>query len=383
MLTLMVLLGVSACRLNDGPSTGPGSPGDLVIWKVPSDNTGGDPLMPAANADRSMVYFATSDSRLKKIRGSDGHVIWDVSVSGPGDARLGLNSVVSGGHVVVTKIDLLAFDTTTGAARWKYIAPDLNESGYSTIVADDSTVYAAGRIAHIYAIDSRTGTARWILDLTEGLGDTMGALNPSLADGTVYVCTRRLEAPLRGTLWAIDASNGVVRWRYQFTPELPQQGSRCFGNTAVWRDLVIQPQEDGRVFAFDRATGEVRWIAPRVHDVSLSLGDLPYAAAGTSVVLVTSQADVGGIYAYDAATGKELWRRTDIGGSLLPPTIDGDIAYVDHGWIYASYELPTGKVRWQTPGSVSQPGTFLKGRPVIAQDRIFLGGWDGSYALKR
>lgn len=332
-----------------------------------------------------MVYFVTPEYRLKKIRGSDGRVMWDVPVAGSGGTLPWKNSVVSGGHVIVTRADLFAFDTTTGSLKWTYVAPDLNESGYSPVVADDSTVYAAGRIAHIYAIDSRTGTARWILDLREGLGEDMGALNPSLADGTLYVCTRRMTAPfpLTGTLWAIDASSGVVLWRHQFTPELPQQGARCFGNPAVWQDLVIQPQEDGRVFAFDRATGAVRWIAPRVHDVDRSLGDIPFAAAGTSVVLVTSQADRGGIYAYEAATGKELWRRTDIGTSFVPPTADGDVAYVDYGWIFASYELSTGKVRWQTPQSVQHPATPLKGRPVIAGDRIYVAGRDGSYALKR
>lgn len=330
-----------------------------------------------------MVYFGTTGNRLKKIRGSDGRVMWDVA--GPGLSLTGLNSVVSGGHVVVPWVDLFAFDTATGSQKWTYVAPDLNESGYSPVVADDSTVYAAGRIAFIYAIDSRTGIARWILDLREGLGDELGALDPSLADGTLYLCTNRMTAPLplTGTLWAIDASNGVVIWRHEFTPELPQQGARCFGNAAVWQDLVIQPQEDGRVFAFDRATGTVRWIAPRVHDVARSLGDIPFAAAGTSVVLVTSQADRGGIYAYEAATGKELWRRTDITGSLLPPTVDGDVAYVDHNWIFASYELSTGKVRWQTPQSWQQPATPLVGRPVIAGDRIYVAGRDGSYALKR
>lgn len=372
-----------ACRLNDGSSTGPGGAGGLVIWKVPSDNPKGTPHAPAANADRTMAYFVTPEYRLRKIRGSDGKLIWDVPVGSPRLTFLGWNAVVSGGNVIVVKTDLFAFDTTTGAARWTYVAPDLNESGYSPIVADDSTVFAAGRVAQIYAVDSRTGIARWILDLREGRGDAMGALNPSLADGTLYVCTRTIEGPSIGSLWAINASNGVVRWRHRFTPELPQQGARCFGDAAVWRDLVIQPQEDGRVFAFERATGTVRWIAPRVHDVTLSWGDMRFAAAGAATVLVTSQAVRGGIFAYDAATGTELWRRTDVGGSLGTPAIDGDIAYVDHGWIYASYEMSTGKVRWQTPASFLQPEAPFKARPVIARDRIYVAGRDGSYALKR
>lgn len=351
---------------------------------MPSDRVDISPYEPTANADRSVAYFVSVEYRVQKIRGRDGRVIWQSQAAGlPSAFRAGGSMVASGGNVIVGNVDLFAFDTTNGRPAWSYTAPDLDETGYSAIVADDSTVFSAGRTARVYAIDAHGGHARWILDLREGEGSAIGALNPTLFDGILYVCTRRVMNPLTGTIWAIDASTGVVRWRHRFAPELPQQGSRCFGHATVWKDLVIQPQEDGRVFAFDRATGGVRWIAPRAHDVNVSAGDIPYAAAGATAVLVTSQAGRGGIYAYDPATGREIWRREDIGGSLHPPAIDGDVAYVDHGWIYASYELSTGRVRWQTPRSWLDPETPYKGRPVIAKDRIYVAGRDGSYALRR
>jgi outer membrane protein assembly factor BamB len=288
--------------------------------------------------------------------------------------------VLSGGKAIVTGLDLFAFDTTTGRASWTYAAADHDDVGYSSIVADDTTVFAPSRTARLYALDSRTGTARWIVDLREG-GTDVGAFNPTLADGTVYVCTLTYTGPLRGKLWAIDARTGAVRWRHAFTPELPQQGSRCFGHTAVWQDLVIQPQEDGRVFAFERATGAVRWIAPRVH-VTRSLGDRGYATAGASIVIVTSQANEGMLVAYDPATGTERWRYKSNSGSMFPAVIHGDVAYVDHGWIFASYEANTGALRWQMPLTVLDPETPFKGRPIVAGDRLYVAGRDGSYALK-
>jgi outer membrane protein assembly factor BamB len=372
-------LGVLSCR--DGVGPAPVPPSGRVLWKVPSGASEGMPHEPAANADRSMAYFVTTQYRLRKIRGSDGRLIFDVRVGAQRSTPPGWNVVLSGGNAVVAKVDLFAFDTTFGLASWTYVAPDLDETGYSSIVADDSTVFAPSRTARLYAIDSRTGTARWILDLREGNPD-VGAFHPTLADGTVYVCTLTYAGSLTGALWAIDATNGVVRWRYQFTPELPQQGSRCFGHPAVWRDLVIQPQEDGRVFAFERTTGTVRWIAPRVHDVTRSTGDKGYASAGDSIVIVTSQANEGMLVAYDPATGVERWRYTPNSGSMFPALIEGDVAYVDHGWIFASYDANTGALRWQTPQSVREPGTTLKGRPIVAGDRIYVAGRDGSYALK-
>lgn len=369
-----------AGMLSCGDGTGPTPLNGRVIWRVASGSPADMPHEPAANGDRSMVYFVTPQYRLKKVRGSDGRVIWDFPVGAPRATPPGWNVVLSGGNAVVAKVDLFAFDTTSGVASWTYVAPDLDETGYSAIVADETTVYAASRTARLYAIDSQAGSARWILDMRDGAD--LGAFRPTLANGTVYVCTLTYGGAPRGALWAVDATNGAVRWKHAFTPELPQQGSRCFGHPAVWQDLVIQPQEDGRVYAFERETGTVRWIAPRVHDVTRSSGDQAYAAASESVVIVTSLANEGMIVGRDPETGAELWRHVPNGGSLFPAVIAGDVAYVDHGWIFASYDANTGALRWQTPLSVLEPETPFKARPIVATDRIYVAGRDGSYALK-
>ena len=379
-MTVIGLAVAGAGLLSCGEGTGPTTLNGRVLWKVPSGASGVMPHEPVANGDRSMVYFVTPQYQLKKLRGSDGQVVWDSPVGTLVETPPGWNVVLSGRNAVVTALDLFAFDTTSGVASWRYVAPGDDDAGYSSIVADQATVYAPSRTGRLYAIDSESGAARWIVDLREG--KDVGAFHPTLADGTVYVCTLTYLAPLTGTLWAIDATNGSVRWKHAFTPELQQQGSRCFGHPAVWQDLVIQPQEDGRVFAFERATGTIRWVAPRVHDVARSATDKGYATAGESVVIVTSRANEGMIVGRDPQTGAELWRHVANGGSLFPAVIAGNVAYVDHGWIFASYDANTGALRWQLPLSVLEPETPFKARPVVATDRIYVAGRDGSYALK-
>jgi outer membrane protein assembly factor BamB len=184
-------------------------------------------------------------------------------------------------------------------------------------------------------------------------------------------------------MWALDAATGAVRWFYRFTPELPDQGATCYGYPAVWHDLVIEPQLDGRIFALDKTSGEVRWSAPRVHELEHSLGDMRFASVGGNTLLVTNSALPPMIVAYDPATGTELWRNAHGGGSLFPAVLDSTTAYVDHGWIFASYELATGKLRWQTREGIGMPDPPIMGRPIIAGDRIYVAGRDGSYALKR
>jgi outer membrane protein assembly factor BamB len=280
-------------------------------------------------------------------------------------------------------VNVRAFDTTSGTLRWTY-GPVLGENtGTSPLVANDSTVFAAGFAGFMHAINANTSVARWVTDLREG-STHISAFNPTLSDNEVYVCTKDFDAnPSRGTIWALDARTGSVRWKHAFSPEMPNQGSACFGFAAIWHDLVIQPHEDGRVFAFDRSNGQVRWVAPRVHNTEGSLNDMRWASAGGGIVLVTSNAHAGMIVAYDAATGVERWRRTEWGGSLYPPVLDDQVAYVDHGWIFASYDLQTGKTRWQTPRTTEDPEAVFKGQAVIAGDRIFVAGRNGSYALRR
>ncbi|WKW11041.1 PQQ-binding-like beta-propeller repeat protein [Pseudogemmatithrix spongiicola] len=357
-----------------------GTDGDpRVLWRVPS---GADarPHEPVANADGSMVYFLNSAYRLQKIRATDGHVVWDRSGGVPRQNGASWNLVRSAHVVVAPRVDLYAFDTTSGQPAWTYVDPELDETGYSTIAADSQTVYAASRLGKIHAVAAGSGTARWIVDLKTG-EVSVGALRPTLHHSLLLVCSRTLDGPSRGTLWALNTADGSVRWRYDFQPELPGQGSACFGHAASMGDVAIQAQEDGRVFAFELSTGVVRWVAPRVHDVTSGLGDSRYAAAGSGVFVVTSIADRGLVVAYDPVDGREIWRYTENGGSPSPALIADGSVWVDHGYRYASYDAATGRLLWQTPAVFGAPPTVYSGRPVVGADRIFVAGRDGSYAL--
>src|SRR5258708_1694554 len=126
--------------------TTPPTPGQ-VFWRVPTSPPTDPlqlPLSPVANADRSMVYFATDDNRLRKIRGSDGHVVWEVPAGAIAPVVPGMNAVLSASVVALAKVDIVAFDTATGAPRWLYQPADLEETGDDPLAANDSTIFAAG-----------------------------------------------------------------------------------------------------------------------------------------------------------------------------------------------------------------------------------------------
>ena len=377
-----MMVATTAVCIGCNNSTSPNTGGGRVIWRVPSA-TGIVPFVPTANTDRSMVYFATTDFRLKKLRGRDGQVMWNADAGGVTTIFPHWNVVLSADVAAISKIHILAFDTTSGALRWTYRVND-EQTGYSPLVANDSTIFSAGRFGRVHAVNAKSGTARWVTDLREGSADDIATFNPTLAGNLLFVCTQNFSAsPLRGALWALDVTSGAVRWTHRFAPEIAGRGSTCYGGAAVWNDLVIEPQSDGRVFAFDQNSGQVRWISPSVHNTSLSQETIRHAAVGGDIALVTNGSVPGMIVAYDAATGVERWRRTAHGGSIFPPAMDATTAYVDHEWFFTAYDIATGAVRWETPQSITQPSTVYKGIAIIAGDRIFVGGRDGSYALWR
>ena len=114
---------------------------------------------------------------------------------------------------------------------------------------------------------------------------------------------------------AFDAATGRVLWTYD--PQVPREFGRkaCCDivsrGVAVWQGKVFVAALDGRLIALDAATGKPMWTV-QTFDQSQ-----PYTITGAArvfdgmVVIGNGGGDIGVrgyVTAYDAATGKQLWR---------------------------------------------------------------------------
>lgn len=388
MVAAVLAAGAAGCVSDFGPHGVPGSAD--VLWRVASGARDGTfPMEPVANAAGDRVYFPGADYHLRKLAALDGAVQWDVDL-GPAILATGWNAVLSRDVVAIPKIDVFAFDTTTGNPRWSFQLPG-DEIGYSAIAADNASIYAASRLGRVVALDAATGTPVWTTDVNGGLADR-GALNPTLDGDLLVVCTRNTQtSPLRGTIWALESATGRERWHYDFQPERADQPSSCFGGAAFTPGgLVVQPQADGRVFAFDRLSGAVRWTSPRVHVLPAtpgdpgSLGDQRWISANGDALVVTSTTGI--IVSLDPVSGATRWRVQPYEGSIWQrPSIGGGLVCVSYGAYYVALDLTTGTLRWQDVGMQRDVGgaTQLSTRAIIAADRMFIGGRDASYAIRR
>jgi quinohemoprotein ethanol dehydrogenase len=173
----------------------------------------------------------------------------------------------------------------------------------------DGRTYDAQRFSPLDQINETTvgrlGLA-WYADL-----DTYRGVEgtPLFIDGVLY------NVSAWDVVTAYDARNGKALWTYD--PQAPREWGRyaccepVSRGLAAWKGHIILATLDGRLISLDAATGKPAWTT-QTFDKSQ-----PYSITGAprvfdgKVVIGNGGADLGArgfVGAYDADTGKPLWR---------------------------------------------------------------------------
>jgi alcohol dehydrogenase (cytochrome c) len=171
---------------------------------------------------------------------------------------------------------------------------------------------------------------------------------PIVEDGMMYVTDGW------GSVYAIDVSagkRGVIKWKMDPGTDRAWAGDvACCGvnnrGVALWKDKVISVSLDGRLFAINKATGEVAWerkIADPAIGETLTIAPLVIR----DVAIVGTAGGEFGIRGFidatDLNTGKQVWRTYTIPGTGEP----GNETWND------------GKERWKHGGgSVWETATY-------------------------
>ncbi|MGH9658422.1 MAG: PQQ-binding-like beta-propeller repeat protein [Bryobacteraceae bacterium] len=145
-------------------------------------------------------------------------------------------------------------------------------------------------------------------------------------------------------LTAVEKKTGRLLWRAT-TPVTALQ--RSIG-TAIAGSIVAYP--DGLIFAFDRATGALRWTFGS--DTILPGYAIPVARGNT----IFAGALRGDVYALDAANGDVIWHRPPVPpypSAAFDPVVDADqlfVGYAERGFTIrgglAALDATNGELQW-------------------------------------
>lgn len=185
--------------------------------------------------------------------------------------------------------------------------------------------------------------------------------NPIVVDGVLYGTGQDNRA------FALDARTGRAIWRYQ--RNLPDKLPVCCGMVnrgfAILGNKLFMATLDAHVMALDTKTGNVLWdVAAADYRQGYTFTMAPLAVKNEIIVGVS-----GGEYgirgfvdAYEASTGKRLWRFETVAGPGRPghDTWEGD-SWKTGGapaWLTGSFDPKLNLIYWPTgnPSPVNYGG---------------------------
>ncbi len=189
--------------------------------------------------------------------------------------------------------------------------------------------------------------SRWTYQFGGGNNETV----PIVTDGLMFV-----TGPMNNAA-ALDARTGRPVWKY--TRQLPRVSAHCTVMTnrgfAILGDRLFMATLDTHLVALDAKTGSVIWDVP-VDDYQkgYSITHAPLAINGKIIVGVTSgECGLQGfVDAYDATTGKKLWRRWSIAQPGDPARASWSGNSAEFGgsptWMTGTYDPETDTLFWPT-----------------------------------
>ena len=188
---------------------------------------------------------------------------------------------------------------------------------------------------------------QWTYQFSAGLNETM----PIVVDGMMFTTGPQNNAT------ALDARSGNPIWQY--TRPLPAIASHCTVMTnrgfAVLGDRLYMATLDAHLVALNAKSGNVIFDV-EVDDFrkGFSITHAPLAIDGKIIVGITAGecALTGYIDAYDAATGKRLWRTQTVAQPGDPNRASWAGKSAEFGgaptWMTGTYDADTDTLYWAT-----------------------------------
>ena len=222
---------------------------------------------------------------------------------------------------------------TSGAQNW---------TSHNSV---DEDAYSA--LDGINESNIKTLGLEWSLDLE---GELSLEATPLAVDGVLYFTGSH------AAVYAVDAASGKLKWKFdpQTWKHNPAKLMYMFGvnRGAAYADgRVFSGTLDGRLIALDARTGALLWSTQTVPETGgKTITGAPRAFNG-KVIIGNAGADAGErgyVTAYDAGTGKEVWRFYTTPGSPQENKGDPAMQRAAATWSGEYWKTGTGGGVWDS-----------------------------------
>ncbi|MEZ6139555.1 MAG: PQQ-binding-like beta-propeller repeat protein [Zavarzinella sp.] len=179
----------------------------------------------------------------------------------------------------------------------------------------------------VVGLDAATGKQQWMHEFTPTIQVKSG-FSVSRAAPTPCVDANGVYCFFEGGNLLAFTHAGKLLWERSIAKEYGEfQGGHGIGASPCQSDdrLFILIDHNGPCYllAVDKKTGKTLWKTDR--DVKMSWSSPVYTKNGTQEMVVCSSN--GSVCAYDAQSGKEIWKMTGVAGNTIPSAtvVDGAI----------------------------------------------------------
>jgi len=250
-----------------------------------------------------------------------------------------------------------ALDRATGQPRGQhdvFSADSVHRQFHGDGLLDDGLLLIAtdtgeGNTAYVFAFEPRTATVRWRQPMGSGVMGDIARWKD-----------RRYAVTVMDELVCFDAESGTRRWSYR--PEGAVYDYRT-STPIVVGDQVFYADRDGTVGAFQAATGRRLWRSPQISPLTTWL-----VYADSSLVFMRGE---DALVRLDPATGRERNRTLVAGGPYTgATTLVGDSLLLLLGpKTLTAFDLQQDRIRWSHRATQE----WTSSRPYVWRDMVLAG----------
>jgi outer membrane protein assembly factor BamB len=373
----------------------------------------------------STVYFQDLKGNVFALDLRTGDTIWQkiynsTAVEGPNGPAIGWGKVFAAKDAY----NMVALNATTGEELWinqSALSPvnttgiDIQPTVYngmvyiSTVPGTGDIFYAPGGRGIIYALNQDTGEVAWSFETvpkdlwghpevnsgggswyTPPIDNKTGIMFWAIANPAPFPGTKEWPSGssrpgpnlYTDTMMALNHSTGDMIWYKQvyrhdlFDYDLQIAPILASANiSGVQGDIVIGAGKMGKVYAFNRSTGELLWQIPvGIHNENSELNQLPPGVTRTMPAVIggveTPMAYSDGVLYVPVIDMWTDWTPTEL--KTIQPFNDGDGELV-------AIDVNLGKILWYTKFD-----SINIGAATVVNDLVFTATYDGYiYAFKK